>query len=112
MRVNTLLMQARGRDAWTRPEIESFAASAVDCIDGLTTQYRLPLAFPVVPAAAVEMRNLYLRILKPEFDRVISTRCRLRLHSANQYRDYSFELSVVIERDPLLDVPHRPKDRA
>lgn len=100
-RMTSLIVRQKGEPQWIRPRVESFAASAVDAADGLTQQFRLPLRFPAVPPGAVEEAALHMHLVEPPDERVLTTLCRLRLHSAQRFHDYPFVLSVTPAPKPM-----------
>jgi|GEM_PF-734095 len=85
--------------------LRAFTANSLDAGDGLTQQYRLDLTFPALPPGAVELSRIPMLLvpsdLKGEAD------FRLRLHSAVQYHEYKFRLSIEVSEPRKLLEPKR-----
>jgi hypothetical protein len=77
--------------------IQSYPASPADAPDGLNQQFRLPVAFGVIPPGANETDSLAFLFKKG------MTQCdapfRLRLHTAHRYYDYRFRLRLTLRKD-------------
>ena len=71
-------------------EIESFTAAAIDGRDGLSKQYRLPLRFGQIPPGAIESGKIVFLLRGA---RAVGT-FRLRVHSANAFDDFYFNLDI------------------
>jgi hypothetical protein len=80
--------------------LRRFRANPLDANDGLTDQYRLGLTFPALPAGAVEISRIPL-LLTPTVVEGQSN-FRLRLHSAVQYHEYLFTLSIKVRALPVV----------
>jgi hypothetical protein len=80
---------------FTATPLESFTAVPVDAPDSLTKQFRLRTTFPQVPPGAVEVAQINLMFREGESK--VSGKYRLRLHSAYQYHDYPFTVSIELK---------------
>lgn len=80
-------------------ELTHFAASEVDAPDGLKKQYRLPITFGSLPPGAIEGTEITF-LMKA---RICRSLYRLRLHTADRFYDFGFQ--VNIEQKPELAEP-------
>lgn len=80
-------------------ELDSFDATPVDASDGLSNQFRIKANFPAVPPGAVDEANMGLMFKgdKTSCDAVY----RLRLHSARQFHDFRFRISIDYLAEPV-----------
>jgi hypothetical protein len=74
---------------------EAIDARENDSLDGLTVQYRLPIAFNNFPPGSVEQRdiNFELKDSVQESNEIM----RLRLHGDHQYWEYRFRMKISFE---------------
>ncbi|MDQ3818775.1 MAG: hypothetical protein M3362_14005, partial [Acidobacteriota bacterium] len=75
--------------------LEPLIANPVDSGDGLTRQYRVGITFPALPSGAVEVSRMPLMLKAGVLAGKASF--RLRLHSAAQYHEYKFRLSIQLK---------------
>jgi len=80
-------------ELWRAP-LESFEAPGADASDGLTRQYRLPVAFGVIPPGASDSDIISWRFKGDETE--CADECRLRVHTIHQFYDYRFRLKLTL----------------
>lgn len=80
---------------WQDAPLEAFDAVPEDAPDGLTSQYRLDHMIPALPRGAIERLLLVFRLQPGQTES--NDLLRLRLHSENQYHDFTFRLAVQLE---------------
>jgi hypothetical protein len=80
----------------SRVELPDFRAREVDAPDGLTKQYRLPVAFSKIPPSAIEKSQILFSMREP----ACRSRYRLRLHTADRFFDFAFRLNIDQTKTP------------